>query len=108
MSEHSNFDPNSVALSENNIFGLPFSAEEAQLILLPVPWEATVSYRTGTAEGPDCIYSASMQVDLFDPDYPNVWKKGYHMLPGDEELYELGVALRERCINILDAPAMKN
>ena len=46
-----NFDTNSIGLADNNIFGLPTTEENAKLILLPIPWEVTVSYRNGTARG---------------------------------------------------------
>jgi len=32
----------------------------------PVPWEATVSYGQGTADGPEAVLQASHQVDLLD------------------------------------------
>lgn len=86
MSRLLNFDPNSVGLKSNNIFGLPFKEEEAALVLLPVPWEVTVSYRVGTAQGPDHIFEAAMQVDLLDPDVPDGWKKGFYMLPVDKNI----------------------
>ncbi len=82
----SSFDPNSVGLASNNIFGLPFSQENAALVLLPVPWEVTVSYRNGTARAPEHIFEASMQIDLYDPDVTNGWKKGFFMLPSDKTL----------------------
>lgn len=84
MSATPKFDPNSVGLKSNNIFGLPFSEEESALVLLPVPWEVTVSYRTGTARGPENIFNAAMQVDLYDPDVEGGWEKGFHMLPIDK------------------------
>jgi hypothetical protein len=43
MTDLSKFDPNSVSNPHNNIFGLPFTEEEAKLVILPVPWEVTVS-----------------------------------------------------------------
>ena len=86
MSDLTNFDPNSVGLKSNNIFGLPFNEEEAALVLLPVPWEVTVSYRRGTARGPENIFNAAMQVDLFDPDVTDGWKKGFYMLPIDRNI----------------------
>jgi agmatinase len=52
MTDLSNFDPNSVSNLNHNIFGLPFTEADAELILLPVPWEVTVSYRAGTARAP--------------------------------------------------------
>jgi len=56
MADLTQFDPNSVGLLSNNVFGLPFSEEDAKLVLLPVPWEVTVSYSNGTARGPEQIF----------------------------------------------------
>ncbi len=69
------FDPNAVAFGEG-IYGLPFTTKTAQQVIIPIPWEATVSYRQGTAKGPQAILRASRQVDLFDPDVPDAWKLG--------------------------------
>lgn len=80
------FDPNGPGFKTNNIFGLPFKEEEAKVILIPVPWEVTVSYRQGTSRGPEQIFDASFQVDLFDPDFKDVWKMGFHMLPVDKNI----------------------
>ncbi|MBZ0099390.1 MAG: arginase family protein [Taibaiella sp.] len=86
MADLSKFDPNSVGLTSNNIFGLPFSEEDAELVLLPVPWEVTISYRDGTSRGPEHIFNASLQIDLYDPDVTDAWKKGICMLPVDKEI----------------------
>ncbi len=95
MADLSNFDPNSVGLKTNNIFGLPFKEDEAALVLLPVPWEVTVSYRQGTARGPENIFDASMQIDLYDPDVVDGWKKGFHMLPVDKNIRKKSDFLRQ-------------
>ena len=95
MSHIPNFDPNSIGLKSNNIFGLPFNEEDAQLVLLPVPWEVTVSYRLGTARGPEKIFDAAMQVDLFDPDVKDGWKKGFYMLPIDKNIRAKSDYLRQ-------------
>lgn len=95
MADLSNFDPNSVGLKSNNIFGLPFKEDEAAVVLLPIPWEVTVSYRQGTARGPEYIYDASMQVDLYDPDMTDIWKKGFHMLPVDKNIRRKSDYLRQ-------------
>ena len=95
MSAISNFDPNSVGLKSNNIFGLPFGENEAELVLLPVPWEVTVSYRPGTAHGPEKIFDAAMQVDLYDPDVVDGWKKGFYMLPIDKNIRTKSDYLRQ-------------
>lgn len=86
MADLSQFDPNSVGILSNNIFGLPFKEEEARLVLLPVPWEVTVSYSNGTARGPEQIFKASFQVDLYDPDVKDGWKKGFFMREPDKHL----------------------
>lgn len=86
MADLSNFDPNAPGLLSNNIFGLPFSEEEARLVLLPVPWEVTVSYNNGTARGPEHIFKASRQVDLYDADVKDGWKEGFFMREGDRQL----------------------
>ena len=62
----SKFDPNSSGNPNYNIFGLPFTEEDARLVVLPVPWEVTVSYLAGTARAPERIKKASLHVDLFD------------------------------------------
>lgn len=80
------FDPNSVGNPNNNIFGLPFSEQDAKLIIQPVPWEVTVSYSAGTARAPEHIFKASLQVDLFDLDNPNGWKQGFFMRVPDKKI----------------------
>jgi agmatinase len=82
----SGFDPNAPACAGNNIFGLPFSEQEARLVLLPVPWEVTVSYGTGTARAPEYIFRASQQIDLYDADAPSGWKQGFFMRPVDKNI----------------------
>lgn len=82
------FNPNGVS-SHEGIFGLPFDEETADLILIPVPWEVTVSYSPGTAEGPEAILNASYQVDLFQDDIHDAWKFGIYMHPIPEEIATL-------------------
>lgn len=86
MTDLSNFDPNSVGNPNNNVFGLPFSEEDARLIILPIPWEVTVSYNAGTARAPEHIFHSSLQVDLYDPDVKDGWKQGFYMRPSDKKV----------------------
>ncbi len=74
------FDPNAAALPDSGIFGLPFTPDDAKVVLVPVPFEATTSYGGGTVEGPNAILSASKQVDLFDLDYGKPYEAGIAML----------------------------
>ena len=75
------FNPSGIGLTNGNLYGLPFSAPEANFVIIPVPWEVTTSYGRGTAQGPAAILKASLQVDLFDPDIKDGWKLGLAMLP---------------------------
>jgi agmatinase len=77
---HDSFDPNAPA-NADGIFGLPHSPEDSRVVLIPVPWEATVSYGSGTAEGPAAILNASRQVDLLDRDTGKPYESGIAMLP---------------------------
>lgn len=74
------FDPNAPAPLDSGIFGLPFTEDEAALLLLPIPWEATTSYGGGTSEGPAAILAASKQVDLFDLDVERPYEPGIFLL----------------------------
>jgi agmatinase len=86
MADLSHFDPNAASNPNNNVFGLPFTEEEARLVILPVPWEVTVSNTAGTARAADHIFKASMQVDLFDPDTKDAWKQGLYMRIPDRKI----------------------
>lgn len=88
------FDPNSIGIASNNIFGLPTSVENSKLIIIPVPWEVTVSYRNGTARGPEKILEASYQIDLCDADARDFWKQGYYMLEQDKLIVKKNDYLR--------------
>lgn len=89
------FDPNGTGQDNGCYFGLPFTAEESQLVLISVPWDVTVSYGDGTCYGPDSIIGASTQLDLYDPNYPNQWKRGIGTAPIDYTIQELSGVLRE-------------
>lgn len=91
-----NFDPNSIGDTNNNIYGLPFSTDEADVVVIPVPWEVTVSYSSGTAKGPQAIYDASYQVDLYDPYIKDAWKIGIAMEPVSKKLRSKSNVLRKK------------
>ncbi len=88
-----NFDPNGQGV-KGNIFGLPFTTDTSEMIIIPVPWEVTVSYHDGTALGPKAILEASNQVDLYFKGIEEAWKLGITMLPFPEELYQENRSLR--------------
>jgi agmatinase len=86
MTDLSSFDPNITSNPNNNIFGLPFTEDEARLVILPVPWEVTVSYGAGTARAPEHIFPASLQIDLYDADIPEGWKQGFFLKDIDRKV----------------------
>lgn len=96
------FNPNDVGKKGANIFGLPFTVNEARVVVVPVPWEVTVSYGGGTARGPKAIYNASMQVDLYDPYLPNAWKLGIAMDSISTVLTTQSNKLRKRAERYID------
>ena len=57
--------------------------DRAGVLVLPIPFEATVSYGGGTAAGPDAIIAASQQVELYDREYDlePALRYGVHTLP---------------------------
>lgn len=97
-----NFDPNSVGDINASMFGLPFTLSESETVLIPIPWEVTVSYGGGTADGPSQIFDASFQVDLYDPIVKDAWKLGIAMDDINEELREKSEIYRPVAEIIID------
>ena len=102
MADLSSFNPNQVSNPNNNIFGLPFTEEEASLILFPVPWEVTVSYNAGTARAGEHIFNAALQVDIFDAECNEAWKKGIYMMPIDRKILMKSDYLRKEAELYID------
>lgn len=99
------FDPNQPGLADASIFGLPFTAEESEIIIIPVPWEVTVSYGAGASAGPQAILDASFQVDLFHQEYPELWKLGIYIVDAPaywQENSELLKAKAQAIISVLE------
>lgn len=97
------FDPNAPAAAEGGLFGLPFDAEQSDIIIIPVPWEVTVSFGSGTGEGPDAIKEASAQIDLHHHDFPELWKRGIYMDTCPDELIAAGRRAKELAGDIIAA-----
>ncbi len=97
------FDPNAAAALDAGIYGLPCSADEAQMIIIPVEWELTTSYNRGTVDGPQAVFDGSMQVDLCNHDYPDLWEKGIWMDSFPEELRALHERLAPVSQEIIEA-----
>lgn len=91
--QKSHYDPSAVGV-KGSIFGLPFSEVDSKIVIVPVPWDATVSYAAGTADGPQAILDASAQLDLEVVGREAPWKQGIWMAPIDEEIRSKSQDLR--------------
>ncbi len=89
------YDPNDVGQKNGNIFSLPHNYDDASIILLPVPWDVTVSYNDGTSMGPEAILEASTQLDFYHPSNAKIWKYGVHMLPLNMQWKKLNYETRK-------------
>lgn len=97
-----NFDSNGIGDANNNIYGLPFTCDEAEVVIIPVPWEVTVSYSAGTAKGPEAVFDASFQVDLYDPSVKDSWKIGLAMDKVDKKIKTKSNLLRKKAEKYID------
>ena len=75
------FDPNGVGVANGNIFGFPVTEDEANIVIIPAPWDATASYSKGTSEGPKAILTASTQLDFFYPQLDKAYETKVFMAP---------------------------
>lgn len=93
------FDPNSAADASAGIYGLPFDLAEAQVVIVPVPWDVTVSYKDGASGGPAAVLAASTQVDLYDPSVKDAWKIGIAMDEISEDVASQSKKYRELALD---------
>ena len=77
--------------------------EEASLVLIPVPWEATVSYGEGTALAPDAMRLSSHQLDVETFHYIKPYTAGIAMLDTDKSLLKLSNKARKKARKVIDA-----
>ncbi len=84
-----NFDPNGVGIANGNIFGFPVSELEANIVIIPVPWDATASYGKGTSDGPAAILEASTQLDFYHPQLPEAWNTKVFMTAISSEMKKI-------------------
>lgn len=88
-------DPNAPAVVPDALFGHAVPLEEARVVVIPVPYEATVSSRGGTRGGPRALLEASGQVDLLDPVGGEPWRLGLASLPLEPAIEALAEAALE-------------
>jgi agmatinase len=87
-------DADAAPPADAGLFGLPTTIDEARLVIVPVPWDATTSYRPGTSRGPAAIRTASHQLDLFDYDLGEPWRAGIAMQDIPDEIVRWNMSAR--------------
>ncbi|TAE58562.1 MAG: agmatinase [Nostocales cyanobacterium] len=97
----SDYNPSGVGLNNGNLWGLPKNYETANLIIISVPWEVTVSYGAGTANAPQRILDASYQIDIFDLDHPHGWKQGIYFAEIPQYILETNNYYRQQADKII-------
>lgn len=97
------FDPSQPGLIDEGMFGLPFTAEESEIVVVAVPWEVTVSYGAGASAGPAAILEASYQIDLLHQDFPELWKLGIHLDEGPAHWLPTSTQMKEEAQQIIAA-----
>ncbi|MGD1900564.1 MAG: agmatinase family protein [Phormidesmis sp.] len=88
------FDPSGVGIENGSLFGFPFDYDTADIIVIGVPWEVTVSFHSGTSQGPQAVLAASPQLDFYDYDNPEGWKQGMYMPPVPDWIVQKNQKLR--------------
>ncbi|WP_418179869.1 agmatinase family protein [Aliarcobacter lanthieri] len=77
--------------------------KEASLVLIPVPWEVTVSFADGTAKAPDNIRTASHQLDLETYHYIKPYTAGIAMFETDKYVLKLSNKTRKKALKVIEA-----
>jgi agmatinase len=83
--------------------------DSARAVVVPVPYEGTVSYGAGACRGPDAILRASEQIELYDEELGfEPFRVGIHTTAplavcDDDDPEKVVDAVRVRCAELLDA-----
>jgi agmatinase len=93
------FDPNGVGIANGNIFGFPVTEENADIVIIPIPWDATASYGKGTSDGPEAILEASTQLDFYHPKLEKAYDTQVFMTSISKEWKKINADL---CIKTID------
>src|SRR5574343_418618 len=96
------FDPNGVGIANGNLFGFPVTEQEADIVMIPIPWDATASYGKGTSDGPQAILDASTQLDFYHPKLENAYQTKIFLTPISKEWKEINAKLCIEGVEYID------
>lgn len=97
------FDVNNVLVPNGKFFALPYTTEEAELVLVPVPWDVTASLQDGTSKGPESIIEASPNIDFFDFNTPKAWEKKISTVPFPAEILKKNNEIRPLAKSVIES-----
>ena len=95
-------DADGPARPDSGIFGLADQERDAAVVLVPVPFAATVSYGGGAERGPDAILRASHQVDLYDWHFGRIYEAGICLLPPAADVVAAHGPARDRAAGVIE------
>jgi agmatinase len=90
------FNPNDVSIKNGAFMSLDYAPEEADLILFPIPWDVTTSFRPGTSKGPQTLIDCSYQLDFSNPFIPDAWNLKIATLPVPSSWLHKSQTLRQK------------
>jgi len=102
-------------LPKHNLFGIEKQDyDSAKVAVLPVPYDATTTYKTGSREGPDAIINASRNIELYSYELgADISELGIYTLPAmspdlsspenmtDSVKKEVGIILQDNKVPLL-------
>lgn len=88
--------------ADANVFGAKVPYDDAQLVLIPVPWEVTTSYGKGTLLGPEAIKGASHQLDLTDLRLGKTFFAGITMVDADPRIQTWNVKAQPAALRVIE------
>lgn len=96
------FNPNEIGLKNGNIFGFPYSEEEAEIIVIPVGFDITASYGKGASVAPKAVLEASTQLDFYHHRNKNAWETKVYMNSGSDDLEKINQDLSQKSLEYFD------
>lgn len=96
-------DINKTGQTNLGIFGLDSTFETAEVGIIPVPWDATSSFKAGAHQSPQRIIDTSPQIDLYHPDFAEMASDGIYCFPIDQDIIKKNESCRRAAKKIIQA-----
>lgn len=89
--------------ADAGLFGVSTTPQQADLVVIGVPWEPTVSYGRGTSATPAALPAASHQLDFYDPFLGDDFDEAASMAPLREDWIALNASAVRDAAQIIEA-----